>query len=857
MAAPDGAELTAITVAPTAFDYLNPAAVELLIDTVHHEYDRRVPEYLGTVIAGSFQDELPATNAWSAGFADEFAPARVRPPRSPGRPLPRRPAGRRHRCREQDPDRLLHGPSGDHRGGAVPAARGVAPKRGLLLGADQSHPARAGFPTQSTQLYTDYFRTHRWYSAAGSDHDGDAKVHSSMAHLYGHDRVWIEAFHSSGWGGTLEDTYDWLLPFLRSGANLYNPHASYFGTAAGWFEWAPPSTDWRQPYWKQYPAFSDAVARICSIMSWGDYGADVAVLHPTTTAQAPVPLDLPVQHFGDGLLGEPHAAADRAQQTYLALCGSNNWRHWQGGLLDAAGIAFDVIDDASIQVADLDQDRLAVRTQRYRTVILPATTVLETATAEALVALLEAGGRVITIGDVPSLAAGLGGEDAAVRALAEHPRLIAVPDAEAAVAQLDPAEQHVFSDLPLLVRRSGDTGVALITGAHPNASQEADGPGGRWTDDFDRTRYADSRRVTINAGVAEAEVWNPASGERHPVMITDAGDGTTMIEIDQGGAPALLLVWREGTVTPTSTDDAAKPSKAAALTDGWTAELVPTLDNTWGDLARPAGRTLDRLELWHVETADGDDQWQPTRATYGQRVMIKTGPESTRLTPEECDAIAAGTGELAGAEWQPHVFSASRGVDRDPISPLGSKGLIAAEFVQAPNPEPGQQAMVRAVVRVDHRGPADLIVCSSAEKQVSWNGVPVAAADHYAAVHRVSIDREINILEYALGPSRTAGRNAEVGSGFTLVPPNGYGPRPEHMAFGDESVISDGLITFSTTITPDRARLRRGAGGRRRRLGHGADRRHGRRAPGEGRVLRLGGPADVFQARRDPAARRR
>ena len=37
-----------------------------------------------------------------------------------------------------------------------------------------------------------------------------------MAHLYGHERVWIEAFHSSGWGGTLEDTYDWLLPFLRS-----------------------------------------------------------------------------------------------------------------------------------------------------------------------------------------------------------------------------------------------------------------------------------------------------------------------------------------------------------------------------------------------------------------------------------------------------------------------------------------------------------------------------------------------------------------------------------------------------------------------------------------------------------------
>ena len=65
-------------------------------------------------------------------------------------------------------------------------------------------------PTQATQIYTDYFRTHRWYGAAGSDHEGDAKVHSSMAHLYGHQRVWIEAFHSSGWGGTLEQLEAYL-----------------------------------------------------------------------------------------------------------------------------------------------------------------------------------------------------------------------------------------------------------------------------------------------------------------------------------------------------------------------------------------------------------------------------------------------------------------------------------------------------------------------------------------------------------------------------------------------------------------------------------------------------------------------
>ncbi|WP_152360133.1 hypothetical protein [Microlunatus speluncae] len=815
VAAPDGAALTAITVVPTAFDYLNPAAVELLIDTVHGEFERRLPDYLGTVIPGSFQDELPATNAWSATFAEEFE-------QRTGYDL-----------RDHLDSLFRSGPDGEATAASkirsdYYAVRSALTeealfrplgewhtKRGLLLGADQSHPARAGFPTQSTQLYTDYFRTHRWFNAAGSDHDGDSKVHSSMAHLYGHDRVWLEAFHSSGWGGTLEDTYDWLLPFLRSGATLYDPHASYFDTAAGWFEWAPPSTDWRQPYWKQYRSFAEAVSRICSIMTWGDYDADVAVLHPTTTAQATVPIDLPVQHFGDGLLGDPHAAADRAQQTYLALCGVNNWRHWQGGLLDAAGIAFDVIDDASIQVADLDEGRLSVRTQRYRTVILPQTTVLETATAEALADLLDTGGRVITIGEPPTTAAGLGGEDLVVRRLAEHPRLIKVADAAAAVAGLDPAEQHVAGDLPLLVRRSGSTGVALITGVHPNASQQPDGPTGRWTDDFDRSRYASRRQLRIRAEVAEAEVWDPAGGERRPVLITAAGDGTTMIDIDQQGAPALLLVWREGAAEPTgSAPSGSAPAEAepaatggtADLSDGWTGTLVPTLDNSWGDLARPAGRELDQLELWHVEAADGDGPWQPSRSGYGQRVMINTGPAPEPLTVAQCDQIAAGAGELAGPGWQPYVFSASRGVERDPVSPLGGKGLVPAEFVQAPNPEPGEQTTVRAVLRLDHRGPADLVVTASAAKRVSWNGVPLAAPDHYAAVHRVPVDREINILEYALTETRTAGRRSEAGSGFTLVPPDGYGPRPEYMAFGDtgasgEPAISDGLITFSTTIS--------------------------------------------------------
>ncbi len=508
VSAPDGTVVRLVTAVPTAFDYLDPHAVGLLMDTVHHEYDRRVPDYLGTVIAGSFQDELPGTNAWSHRFAEEFRARRGYDL------LDHLPAlfgtnatvaegkirADYYAVRAELTEEALFRPLADwHR------------ERGLLLGSDQSHPARAGYPSQSTQIYTDYFRTHRWYSAAGSDHHGDAKVHSSMAHLYGHERVWIEAFHSSGWGGTLEDTYDWLLPFLRSGANLYNPHASYFGTAGGWFEWAPPSTDWRQPYWKQYPAFSRAVARICSIMSWGSYAADVAVLHPTATMQALIPLDAPVQHFGDGRLGDGHADADETQRHYLDLCGTNNWLGPHVGTLDRHGISFDVVDDDSVQRAKATDGALRIRDLAFTAVLLPSASVLEEETARRLAELLDAGGRVVVVGRPPETAAGRAGDDSVVAALLAHPRLERVRDPEAGAAAVADAAGPATGEVPLLVRRKGNEAVALVTAAFPEIGAHPLRPGSSPSGDAVGTSS-----VTVRAEVAEAEVWNPATGSRGP-----------------------------------------------------------------------------------------------------------------------------------------------------------------------------------------------------------------------------------------------------------------------------------------------------------------------------------------------------
>lgn len=787
----DGTEALLITSVPTAYDYLNAHAVGLLIDTIHGEFDRRLPQYLGNVIAGSFQDELPATNSWTPRFPEEFTARRGYDLLDHLPALFRQ--GDRHAAkvrtdyygvRAELAEEALFKPLGTWHEG-----------RGMLLGADQTHPARAGYPTQATQIYTDYFRTHRWYSAAGSDHEGDSKVHSSMAHLYGHERVWIEAFHSSGWGGTLEDTYDWLLPFLRSGANLYNPHASYFSTAGGWFEWAPPSTDWRQPYWQQYPVFSRAVSRIASIMSWGTYSASVAVLHPTTTAQALLPLDSPVEHFTDELVGE-HTDLDQTQRTYLRLCGTNNWFRTKIGELDRQSVAFDVIDDDSIQRADVSEGSLQVAGLNYAAILLPSVRVLEEGTARQLMTLLDAGGRVLVVGAPPSVAAGMHGDDSVVAALAAHPRLEHAADpvsAAQAVAGLD----HATGDVPLLVRRKGSEAVALVTGAFPNASAYPlrEATTGLWEDfDFDPARYAQTSRVQVNAVVAEAEIWNPATGTRQDARIAVSGDRST-IEVPLDGAPAALVVWREGEAAP---DRPAPVRPGTATTDisaSWSGRLVSTMDNTWGDMALPAASSVGDLQIWNLRWRNGDSE-QNARATYGNRVRIlapvPAGQAPAALDRDAVEQILSGRIPLVDddADWTAGLYSSSRGVIDPGYGALGNKGLVDEEFIRVDMPKDGAVARVRAIVETDRLGPADLHLGSAAAKRLWWNGTEIPTGDGYLTTAQVEISRPLNVIEYELSDAEAPGLTATgapelLGSYFCLTRPGGFTARPQFMRIPD------------------------------------------------------------------------
>lgn len=162
------------------FDYFSAAACNALLDMVHGEFERRASHLFGNVIAGSFQDELPALPTWGADFQAAFQ-AQQGYDIMPKLGL----------LWEGDGDEAQTVRAAFHAVRATLAETAFFKplftwheRHGLICGFDQQGPARAGDPVETVTLYADYLKTHRWFGAPGSDHHGEAKIHSSLAHLY-------------------------------------------------------------------------------------------------------------------------------------------------------------------------------------------------------------------------------------------------------------------------------------------------------------------------------------------------------------------------------------------------------------------------------------------------------------------------------------------------------------------------------------------------------------------------------------------------------------------------------------------------------------------------------------------------
>lgn len=763
------------------FDYFNPQACARLLDHVHGEFERRAGRYLGSVIAGSFQDELPSMPQWSPGFAAAFA-------RHTGYDLLERLPALWEDAPGADQVRLDY-----HRvRGALAEEAFFIPlfrwheKHGLLCGCDQQTPARAAEPAGSTVQYGDYARTHRWYGAPGSDHDGHAKLHSSLAHLYDRPRVWLEAFHSTGWGGTLEETFDWLLPWLRAGITLYAPHADYYSTRGGWWEWAAPSTCWRQPYWKHYPQFAATIARLCWLLSRGHHVCDLAVLYPTSTVQA-------------GTLQQGRTeGARRADDAWRQLTGVMTWARTKPGWLDQWNRDYDALDEESLLRARVEGGRLVIGHESFGTVLLPACTHLPPGAARVLADFVAAGGQLVAVHVVPDRVPGDEVEQLA-RLREQFARGLAVcaADEDAARAAVQARPDRVEAPVPTLHRRHDGLHLLLVT-ATPNMATVVHPPSREWwarrSYDFSARRYATTMDVLLRDARSTPFLLDPFDGERKPVAWRRTENGV-VVTVPFANGPAQIVAWSEEAEDGLPAGPKFQPLEKPVFTfsNDWKSELVPTLDNRHGDFTRPAAVGAPPVQTWSFRHAVEQGAWSglPLACPVEAReVQAGFGRMGWRQGP--CPLA-----DLDQARLEEVVYSPARGLFKDPvhIETLGPKGHVAEDFIHFGTTEPGQGVRFRTGLWLDSARATHLAVGSAGAKRAWVNGRPIVESSAgYWWLTPIRLQAGYNTVEWEVAPEVRVNLRAA----WCLVDDPAAFARPEWLTTR-EAPHAHTLVRFSTT----------------------------------------------------------
>ncbi len=512
-------------------------------------------------------------------------------------------------------------------------------ERGLIFACDSG--GRGLRPDE----FGDYFRATRWYTAPGHDTPGGhadlikGKVSSSIASLYRRPRVWLEGYHSLGWGATPERLMFATCENYLYGCTLLNLHGLYYTTHGSFWEWAPPCYHFRMPYWDHMGVFLKYFERLSYLLSQGTFVCDVAILYP-------------VAPFEAGLNGE------KATQTAFDT----------GRALMAAGVNFEFIDADSLARAQVREGRLAVADSAYRVLIFPGMEAVRWTSLETAHRFAAAGGLVLNVGALPSASDRAGREDRELDRLVAKtfpaPRRLAAP-AMAPPLILSAFTPDTRAEKPVrsLHRKVGPREVYLV---------------------MDATRDS----VVEFRAKGSVELWDPWTGTAQPLRVLGETATGTKVELPLEKHEAQVIVFTPGTAHINPPARKEQHAREIVLDGEWEFELKPTMDNRHGDFRLPVTDMVigpearifrhavetDPAAAWQSPDFD-DDAWERETYGFGPQFLLLgplppdlAGPvldaELAKLTPVASKTVVEVAGRSVG--WRPYRFSWRMGLEGDP-----------------------------------------------------------------------------------------------------------------------------------------------------------------------------------------------
>ncbi len=603
--APKGKESRVYTITTQPSHVLHPEHGQRLVEVYFDRFEQRMDEAGRKGMNYFFQDELayPITmRSWSDDFREEFLERKgydIVPylPALEEEIGPETPKVRLDYCEvlmDLSEERYYKPIYNWHA------------ERGLMYGADNL--SRGKNPT----AYIDYFRANSWYTAPGNDAPArgssfiETKVSSSITHLYQRPRTWLEAFHSMGWGSSGAWLTQQIDHHFVAGGNLVCMHGLYYSTHGGWWEWAPPDFHFRMPYWPHMKRWLEYTKRMSYLLSQGSHVCDIALLYPTEPMQA-----------------YPGTTPDSVFATARRLSDS--------------GLDYDFVDFRSLRDAVVSGNTLEMADERYRIILLADMKAIHFASLQKIVDFYRSGGIVLATGELPRASDRQGENDPEVDRLVKELFGITAKERDEGKnvgKQTNQAggvgwyiAESLEKQIPGLItpdflpengtgkvlhRRIGQRDVYMVTDVEKD------------TDCFFRAK-------------GKVELWDAHAGTTEPYPVQRVTNEGTWLRLQKETGNSYLIVFSPGEPEIAKEVTAeAYPTTRVSLDGEWEVELVPTLNNKWGDYRFPAFDGMIRAEArsfkympaslsdldWTKPEFD-DNGWKGEIYGYGPQVETK------------------------------------------------------------------------------------------------------------------------------------------------------------------------------------------------------------------------------------------
>ncbi|MBN1676723.1 MAG: hypothetical protein JXR37_37105 [Kiritimatiellae bacterium] len=368
---------------------------------------------------------------------------------------------------------------------------------------------------------------------------------SSAVRQLGRPMALNEIFGVSHHTNTFED-FKWSGDYsLVQGATFFCPHLTWYSMRGKRKRDYPPNWNYQQTYWAHLRPLNDYFTRLGAVLTAGESGADILVLHPIEAAMSHLRRSLVTRHCDLDAGDTGDAGAVRALDGTL--------RRVMRAVQDA-GYDFDLGDeDYLADLGKVEGGKLVVGRAAYRYVVVPPASTWRPSTYELLKAFAGAGGAIVFTGRPPA-------ELDCRPAEGEWAALLGM----ATVHTVPAGDREIVDRLACVVQagyrlrhRDGTPAAGVVV------QRRLDGPR-QFFFVVDTQRSGPRHLVLELDGDAEAPVaeWDPLSGARRAlpverakgrrkVRFTLAPTGSILIAVGEGvaGEPAVAVAERPRIVT--------------------------------------------------------------------------------------------------------------------------------------------------------------------------------------------------------------------------------------------------------------------------------------------------------------------